>query len=38
MGKAWTGGRRLAMHQLCASLSLFVSEGFELPEARVPSS
>lgn len=36
MGKVRTGGRRLAMNQLCASLSLFVSERFELPELQGP--
>lgn len=29
-------GWRLAMNQLCASLSLFVNEGFALPEPQGP--
>lgn len=37
MGKAWTGGRRLVVNQLCASLSLFVNEGAEPQELQGPT-
>lgn len=35
MGTAWAGGRRL--NQRCASLSLFVNEGVELPGPQGPA-